>query len=104
MVLSTPTDKNIFVTSRYYRNFDKKVGHIRRYSKEDLATLINRNGFVIEHLKSIESPLRNLLFISKLGYLIKFIKGPLVVIFHQLDEFLVKILGASNLIILARKV
>jgi len=103
LVLSTPTDKNVLVNSRYYRNFDKKVGHIRRYSTEDLTLLINGNGFVIEQLRSIESPLRNLLFISKLGYLIKFIKGPLVFIFHKFDEFLVKIFGANNLIILARK-
>lgn len=103
LLLSTPLSENCFVNTKLYRNFDKEVGHLRRYSEKIILNLIESGGFEIVDYKKTESPLRNVLFLTKLGFVIRFIRGPFVSLFHLLDELFIKFLGASNIIILARK-
>lgn len=103
LLLSTPLSDNIFVKTKLYKNFDKEVGHLRRYTQFSIFNLLQKHGFKIIESKKIESPMRNLLYLTRLGLLIRFIKGPLVPMFHWLDEALISLLGASNIIIIAQK-
>lgn len=104
LLLTTPSKENVLYKMNYYQKFDKEVGHLRRYTRASLIKLLKTNHFEIIALKEVEGPLRNILFTSKLGFLIKFIKGPLVPLFHLIDGVLAKLLGASDLQVLVKKV
>lgn len=103
LYLSVPSDQNCLFKLGLLNKFDQQVGHLRRYNTENIQKLLTKHGFRILTLKKAESPLRNLLFISPLGFLIKFIRGPLIKIFHWLDECLIPLLGYCNIIVIARK-
>jgi hypothetical protein len=66
--------------------------------------VLKKAGFKIIRVQTHESILRNLLFTTKLGIVIKFIKGPLIPLFHKIDEAMIPIFGASDIIVLAQKV
>lgn len=102
LLLSTPLSDSIFVNTKRYKKFDEEVGHLRRYKTEQIISLIENTGFDIVNYRKTESILRNILFVSKSGFLIKFIRGPLVKIFHAIDSLLVLFTGANDIIILAK--
>jgi len=85
-------------------NFDREVGHLRRYKMEDLIQKLQKHGFRVMNKSKNESILRNSLFtIEHFGILIRPIKGPLVPLFHKLDDYLTSLFGESDLMILAEK-
>lgn len=55
LILLVPAHKILF------SNFDKELGHFRRYSKKELVDKLNANGFYIENLKYIN-------FLSAIGW------------------------------------
>lgn len=86
------------------RTFDKRVGHLRRYSVEQISRLVENVGFKITKLKKTEGLLRNSLFLFPLlGFFIKFIKGPLVNLVSWIDRITIPILGESQIILIAEK-
>lgn len=103
LFLSTPSKANIFFPLGIFARFDAEVGHVRRYTAESLEQVLTRHGFKIEALYPIEGILRNILFTSKLGFLIKFIRGPLVPLFHAVDSLFIKAFGPCNYFVVARK-
>lgn len=103
LFLSTPSKENWWYSLGLFSKFDTEVGHIRRYSKESLTKLLTENGFAIEALYATESILRNSLYLTRLGFLIKFIRGPLVPLFHYIDAVFVAISGPCNYFVVARK-
>lgn len=103
LVLSTPSQNNTLYRFGFYRQFDQEVGHLRRYTPSTIAELLRARGFVIEEVRSVEGPLRNILFTTKLGILIKGIRGPLVPIFHWFDNVSGVLFGFSDIQVLARK-
>jgi len=104
LLLTTPSQENWLYRWGFYRQFDQRVGHLRRYTVKSLTQLLARHGFKIIKVKPVEGPPRNILFTTRLGGLIKFMKGPLVPIFHWLDQLAAQIWGASDIMILASKV
>lgn len=103
LLLTTPNRDNWLTHLGYYRQFDSEVGHLRRYSVAEISSLLTAHGFTLQQVKTVEGPIRSLLFTSKLGILIKIIKGPLVPLFHSFDELVGKIFGCSDIVILAQK-
>lgn len=103
LVLTTPSKENCLFKSGYYQKFDQQVGHLRRYTKKSLTALFEKEKLNVIQLIEVEGPLRNILFTSKLGFVIKFIKGPLVPIFHWFDRISGLMFGFSDLQIVARK-
>jgi 2-polyprenyl-3-methyl-5-hydroxy-6-metoxy-1,4-benzoquinol methylase len=101
LLLTTPSKENWLYRRRFYATFDREVGHLRRYTKAGLKKLLTDHGFKIKYLAAEESPLRNLLFTTPFGFLIKVIKGPLIPLFHWLDRQNVKVWGASDLLVVA---
>lgn len=103
LVLSTPTDDNVLFRLGFYKKFDEEVGHLRRYRQEKLTKLLKRAGFKVNQVRQVEGPLRNILFTTQLGILIKGIKGPLIPIFHWIDQLTGSWFGFSDIQVIARK-
>lgn len=103
LFLSTPSKENVFYPLGVFASFDAEVGHVRRYTKESLRTVLEHHGFRIEAMYPIEGILRNILFTTKLGFLIKFIRGPLVPLFHYIDYLFILLFGPCNYFVVARK-
>lgn len=103
LFLTTPSKENLLYKLGFYKGFDKEVGHFRRYKKAKLVSQLKESGFDIILCKSVEGPLRNILFTTRLGYLIKFIRGPLVSIFHFFDHISGLVFGFSDIQIVAVK-
>lgn len=104
LFLSTPSKNAPLYKLGYAKKFDREVGHLRRYTVEELKAKLKRNGFLVKSVYKKESILRNFLFLNPIvGKFIRFIKFFLVNIFTDLDNLLVKIFGESQLIIIALK-
>lgn len=104
LLLSTPSVNAPLYKLGMLRKFDLEVGHLRRYKMDDLLFKLRKSGFRIVSERKNESILRNSLFtFKKLGILIKPIKGPLVPIFHWIDDLLTVMFGESDLMVIAEK-
>lgn len=97
LMLTTPSKDNALYRMGYYRDFDQEVGHLRRYTVDSLQDLLTTQSVAIHSIKAVEGPLRNILFTSKLGFLVKFLKGPINPTFHFFDRISARLLGASDL-------
>ena len=103
LLLSTPSVNSLMYHWGWYEEFDHQVGHLRRYTAQDLSQLLRQIGFKVVTLSERESLLRSILFTTKLGFLIRFIRGPLVYLFHFVDEIFGYVFGFTDIIILAKK-
>lgn len=103
LILSTPSSENVLYKSGFYYSFDRQVGHLRRYTTEKLKETIEEAGFKVVKIREVEGPLRNLLFTTRLGFLIRGIKGPLVPLFHVFDRVSGVLLGYTDIQVIARK-
>lgn len=105
LFLSTPSVNSPLHRLGVLKRFDDRVGHLRRYSVDGLKTVFSKTGFKVENVVLTEGIFRNILFtVQPLGFLIKFIKGPLVDIFSVIDNLSVRIFGESDIQIIAKKV
>lgn len=104
LLLSTPSTKAPLYRLGLTKSFDKEVGHLRRYSKRDIATLVRGANFKIIDIRPTEGILRNFLFVnSYAGKLVKYIQYVVSDVVTVIDNFLVQLCGESNYIILAIK-
>ncbi len=104
LVLSTPSLHAPLYRLGFLKKFDTEVGHLRRYEMEGLVSLIEKSGFKVVETRKVESIFRNSFFtFHGLGFFLKFVKGPLVQVFHVIDRCCTALFGESDLIILAQK-
>jgi ubiquinone biosynthesis O-methyltransferase len=103
LFLSTPSKENVFYPLGVFDRFDAEVGHVRRYTQDSLRKVIEKNGFTIEAIYPAESIVRNTLYLTRLGFIIRFIRGPFVPLFHILDGIFIKLLGPCNYFVVARR-
>lgn len=104
LFLTTPSRNAPLHKLGLTRKFDKKVGHIKRYSIDELLYKLANENFEVIKVYEKESLLRNFLYINPVaGKMIRFIRHFLVDIFLFFDEVLVKIFGESQIIIVAEK-
>lgn len=91
---------------RGYDDFDRKAGHLRRYSKESLESLLKPSGFQILETEAVEGLLRNSVFTSHFGTAMKplLTKRGWAVLFSELDVFACSILGCSGFNIASSKI
>lgn len=105
LFISTPSINAPLYKMKLLSSFDKTVGHLRRYDPNELIIKVKELNFKIIRFKKMEGILRNSLFVfPKIGWIVKFLKGPISDIITWIDELMVKIFGESNLIILAQKI
>ena len=104
-VLSVPSKNAPLYKWGVASKFDKEVGHLRRYSVEDLQLLLSNAGFKIIKIKKVEGVFRNFLFMNRsAGKLIRFLKFCLSDIATVIDNALIPLFGESNIIIVARPI
>ncbi len=104
-IISVPSVNAPLYKLDLLNTFDRKVGHLRRYSAGTIKRLLRKTGFdVIEEFKT-EGLLRNMLFISKpLGAFIKLTKiNILNDIVSNIDNLMVSIFGESQIILICKK-
>lgn len=87
------------------KSFDERVGHLRRYTQNDLEKLLENAGFKIIETAKHEGIVRNFLFLNPIaGKFVRFIKYGLIDVIGYLDKISLKLFGESDIIILAQKI
>jgi 2-polyprenyl-3-methyl-5-hydroxy-6-metoxy-1,4-benzoquinol methylase len=104
IILSTPSVNAPLYRMGLLDDFDKRVGHVHRYSSNELIKKFSRAGFKVIELKKTEGIFRNALFtIPFLGFMVRFIKGPISSLVTWVDNCTVSMFGESNIYIIAVK-
>lgn len=103
LLITTPSYNNLFYKIGYFKKFDKEVGHVRRYTFDSLEKVLNENGFIVIKKQQAEGILKMVLHTTRLGFIIRFIKGPLVPIYHFFDYLSIKLFGECDLQVIAIK-
>lgn len=76
LIISTPSKNAPLYKLGVAGKFDKRVGHLRRYSLEELERMLDEVGFTILESYKKEGIIRNFLFLNPIaGKLIRFIRG-----------------------------
>lgn len=86
-------------------NFDKMVGHLRRYTVGSYTRLFKNSGLQVLETKKTEGILRNFLFTNIIGgFLLRILnKRPFSTVVSFLDELTIPIFGESNIYLVAQK-
>lgn len=104
IIASSPSKNAPLYRLGLLNDFDRKVGHLRRYSESEFISLFNSNDFKIIKIVKTEGIIRNFLFTNSFaGKLIRFIRGPLSDIVTFIDNLTIPIFGESNYYIVAKK-
>lgn len=106
LILTSPSVKTLFYRFGLLKEFDKRVGHLRRYSPDKLATLLKSVGFTPLKIEEKEGILRNILFSFKAGDHINHLANRFSFVSDLLtlvDRFLLKIFGGSSIYLAAQK-
>ncbi|MBI5356150.1 methyltransferase domain-containing protein [Candidatus Collierbacteria bacterium] len=104
LILSTPLKNAPLVKLGLVSKFDKEVGHLRRYDKNEIITKLNMAGFVVKSYIETEGIIRNSLFVfPKVGFIVKFLKSYLSDCFTVIDDLFGKMIGYSDGIVVAIK-
>lgn len=106
MILSTPSNKAPLHRIGLTKEFDIKVGHVKRYSLNEITGMIVDAGFVVRKIYLTEGILRNFLFVNPIaGKLVRYLNhfDFLSDIVTNLDNLSLRIFGESNIVIVAKK-
>ena len=104
VIITTPSLNAPLYRLGYAKGFDKRVGHLRRYTIDSLSKECEDSGFEVVETKKIEGILRNFLFINHYaGKLIRFIKFFISDIVTLIDNISVPIFGESNIVVVLKK-
>jgi len=103
LILSTPSIDAPLHKLGLTKEFDKKVGHLRRYDSKELQKITSDSGLKIIESRITEGPIRNFLFINPVaGKLVRFIKFFISDIVTFVDDASAKIFGGSDIIVVAK--
>lgn len=103
-IITTPSSNAPLHKFGYAKKFDKRVGHLRRYTMEELSSKSKNVGFKIIETKKTEGIIRNFLYLNPIaGKSIRFIKYFMVDVLLWLDWLSMKLFGESDLIIVLEK-
>ena len=104
-IASSPSQNAPLYKLRLLNNFDKEVGHIRRYNKENFNNLFKSVGFKVLETKKTEGILRNFLFTNSFGgFLLRILnKRPFSVLVTFIDNLTVPLFGESDIYLIAQK-
>lgn len=104
LLLSTPSKNAPLYRLGLADKHDKQVGHLRRYTIEELVEMLEKQKFKIVMKKKNEGILRNFLFINRYaGKLVRFVKFFISDVVTFFDQILLRLFGESDIIIVAKK-
>lgn len=103
-VISTPSKNAPLHRLGLAKEFDKRVGHLRRYSLVELEDKSRKNGFIILETRKMEGIIRNFLFLNPIaGKFVRFIKFFLSDWVTYIDDISLRLFGESNIFIVLQK-
>lgn len=105
--ITTPSLKAPLYRMGLMNSFDKRVGHIRRYSIKSLSIKVKSAGYKIISIKKTEGVLRNSVFnIKGLGWIVRISNKFLIVgkIITFLDTITLKLFGESDIQLVVVKI
>jgi len=105
-IISTPTKSAPLYRLGLTKREDKRSGHLRRYTMEELTGLLKDEGFRIVETRKTEGVFRNFLFYNRLGLLpLKFANRFTIIsdLFTFIDNITLKLFGESQIIVVAQK-
>jgi SAM-dependent methyltransferase len=105
LVLSSPLVTAPLAKMGMTGRFDAAVGHLRRYTAEQLIAKIRDSGFTVDRVTLNEGIVRNSFFLfPKLNSLVRVIRGGVLSrILTVIDDFSGKLFGYSDVIVIARR-
>lgn len=104
LILSTPSIDAPLNRLGLTKEFDNRVGHLRRYSLLNLKKLLRTSSFRIEEIERTEGIIRNFLFVNPFaGKLVRIINHFGSDFVTYIDNVSLKLFGESNYIIVAQK-
>ncbi len=105
LIVSTPLKTAPLTRLGMTRRFDSSVGHLRRYGKEQIVSIIMQAGYIVDHCVKTEGIVRNALFIFPwLNSLVRLIRGGFAArVVTAIDDASGKLFGYSDVIVFARK-
>jgi SAM-dependent methyltransferase len=104
VILTTPLKEAPLKRWGLLEKFDRRVGHVRRYSQKEIIQLVKSSGFQPVEIKLTEGVVRNSLYtLPGLGWLVRFFKWPLSAAFHLVDTVSIHIFGPSNIYLACKK-
>lgn len=104
LILSAPLRNAPLAKLGLVSKFDKEVGHLRRYDKNEILTKLELTGFAVKSYIETEGIIRNSLFVfPKLGFIVKFLKNYLSDCFTIIDDLCGNVFGCSDGIVVATK-
>lgn len=104
VIISTPSKNAPMYKMGLANDFDIRVGHLRRYTLNELTYKIEKSGFELITTKRTEGVIRNFLYLNPIaGKSIRFIKGFLVDLVLFIDYLSMRLFGESDIFIIARK-
>lgn len=102
--ISTPSKNAPLHKLGLVKKFDEKVGHLRRYTLEELVEKTRACGFKILETKKIEGIVRNFLFLNPIaGKFVKLIKFFISEIVTYADNISLKLFGESDIFIVIKR-
>jgi 2-polyprenyl-3-methyl-5-hydroxy-6-metoxy-1,4-benzoquinol methylase len=106
LMLTVPSKNAPLIRLGAIENFDKRSGHLRRYTTESAKKLLKETGFKTIYSKKAEGIIRNFLFVFRWNYLIKIANRVAVIsdLITFFDDISLKLFGESDLILIAKKV
>lgn len=106
VLISTPSIGAPLHKIGYTKGFDKRVGHLRRYSEGQLVNILEENNFRVLKTRGVEGIIRNFLFLNSIaGKFVRVINhySLLSSLFTKIDYLTLPLLGNSNIIVIAEK-
>jgi 2-polyprenyl-3-methyl-5-hydroxy-6-metoxy-1,4-benzoquinol methylase len=106
LMLTVPSINAPLIKFGAIKDFDKRSGHLRRYSAETAKKLLKETGFKTIFSKKAEGIIRNSLFVFRWDTVIKIANRVAVVsdLLTFFDDISLKLFGESDLILIAKKV
>lgn len=104
LIITTPSKNAPLYRMGLLKKFDEAVGHLRRYTEEELRELASKNGYRVISVGKHEGILRNFLFTNQVaGKLLRFVRWKFSDILAVVDSLTIPVLGESDLHLVARK-
>jgi len=106
IMITVPSKNAPLIKFRTIKKFDKKSGHLRRYSLNGLKYLMEKNGLKVIFSKKTEGILRNSLFVFKFGQIIIRVANRFSLISDIItffDNISLNLFGESQIIVVAKK-
>ncbi len=104
LIITTPSKNAPLHKLNLLSNFDKRVGHVRRYDIEDLYNLARQASFDVIYVNKMEGILRNFLFTNDYaGNIVRLIKFQISDVVTFFDNLLIPLFGESNIAVVLKK-